>query len=129
MPSPYPILDDPEKRRLFLDSIKGGNYREVACKVIGITRMTLNRYLKYDDDVSKQFKADIEAAESQIENKLVGSVIDMAEDGNFHAAQWYLATKFSTRWGNNTKELKEALKLLKEINANRQDNLSEDKAD
>jgi hypothetical protein len=118
--SPIPILADPEKRKIFLDSIRGGNYREVACRAVGITRMSLSRYLSSEDDPdAAQFKADIEAAEALVEHNLVNSVIKMADKGNLQAAQWYLATKFSSRWGNNAKELKEALKLLREIGEQR----------
>ena len=120
MANPTRILADPEKRQLFLDSIKGGNYREVACRSIGITRMTLSRYLSSEDDPEAvQFKLDIEAAEALVEHNLVNSVTRMADKGNFQAAQWYLATKFPNRWGNNAKELKEALKLLREIGEQR----------
>lgn len=119
MPGPLPILADPEKRKLFIESIRTGNYREVACRAIGITKMTLHRYLTSGDEEAIQFKDEIEAAESFVENNLVNSVIVMAEKGNFNAAQWYLATKFPKRWGNNAKELKEALKILREIGEHR----------
>jgi hypothetical protein len=81
--------------------------------------MTLHRYLTSDDEDAAKFKAEIEATEAFVENNLVNSVIKMADKGNFQAAQWYLATKFSNRWGNNAKELKEALKLLREIGEQR----------
>ena len=119
MPGPLPILADPEKRKLFIESIRAGNYREVACRSVGITKMTLHRYITSDDEEAAQFKDDIEAAESFVEDTLVNSVIQMAKKGNFHAAQWYLATKFPKRWGNNAKELKEALKILREIGEQR----------
>jgi bacterioferritin (cytochrome b1) len=81
--------------------------------------MALSRYLRSEDPVAVQFNADLKAAEAAVEDELVGSVVDMAKDGNFHAAQWYLATKFQSRWANHAKELKEALKLLREIGEQR----------
>lgn len=119
MAAPTPVFADPEKRRLFLESIRGGNYREVACRAVGISKMTLSRYLNSDEPDAAQFRADIEAAEAFVEATLVNSVIRMANDDNFAAAQWYLATKFQSRWASHAKELKEALKLLREIGEQR----------
>lgn len=114
-----PTFADPEKRRLFLESIRGGNYRKVACQAVGVTRQTLSAYLNSGTDEAAQFKADIEAAEAFVEATLVNSVIRMANEDNFAAAQWYLATKFQSRWASHAKELKEALKLLREIGEQR----------
>ena len=118
-PTKQLFFADPEKRKLFLESIRGGNYRGVACRAVGATKHALSRYLQSDDPNAEQFKADIESAEAFVEATLVNSVIRMADDGNFAAAQWYLATKFQSRWANHAKELKEALKLLREIGEQR----------
>lgn len=114
-----PFFGDPEKRRQFLESIRGGNYRNVACMAVGTTKYSLRRFLQSDDPAAAQFKADIEAAEAFVEATLVNSVIRMANEDNFAAAQWYLATKFQSRWASHAKELKEALKLLREIGEQR----------
>lgn len=109
-----PTSMTPQVKEKILEAIRGGNYREVAAQYAGVTAKTLREYLRKKDDDAIVFRAAILAAEAKVEIDLVGAIKKLA-DGDLKAGTWYLARKFPERWAERSAELKEALKILKEL--------------
>lgn len=114
MPAGRPSSVTPEVRKNILLAIRAGNYREVAAQFAGITGKTLREYLKRKDSDAIEFRAAIQRAESEVEIEMVGAIKRLGT-GDFKAATWYLTHKFPERWSDKSKELKEAIKLLRKL--------------
>lgn len=104
----------PEVRKKILIAIRAGNYREVAAQFAGVTAKTLREYLRRKDEEAVEFRAAIIEAEASVEIEMVGTIRRLAA-GDLKAGTWYLTHKFPERWSDKSKELKEAIKLLRKL--------------
>jgi uncharacterized protein YcaQ len=109
---PLAITDQVKEK--ILEAIRGGNFREVAARYAGVSPKTLHVYLKRRDDEARAFRIAVLEAEAKVEIDIVGAINTMARTNDIKAGTWYLARKFSGRWADQSKELKELLELLRE---------------
>lgn len=96
-------LADPDTVQTFLATIADGNYRETACKLAGINRSTLKRWLdaaEAGDARAIAFRNALEKAEAQAESETVCNVRNASKLPQFWAAgMTWLERKSPDRWG------------------------------
>lgn len=97
--APYALDDATEKR--VLDSIRKGNFREVAAASAGISRSTFYNWVaagrRQKSGRLFDFVAKLEQAEAEAEERLVGR-IDSAAEKDWRADAWRLERKVPERW-------------------------------
>lgn len=95
----------PEIQKRLVDALKKGNYRIIACALVGISDRTLREWI---------FKAEVEGdarytelakqvreAEAGIEQIVVARILS-AGRREWKADAWYLERRFAQRWGDQS---------------------------
>lgn len=108
----------PEIRELICQSIREGNFREVAAKWVGVPLRTFWDWCSKGkcDTEGPYFELmqAIQEAECAAEMKMVEQVYKAATQDPKHA-QWWLERKVPQRWGPNRHELAQLRQRLNEI--------------
>lgn len=108
----------PEVRDLILQSLREGNYREVAAEWAGVGVTTFYRWMKRGktevNSIYWEFRKAVKEAERCAEMNMVELVTSAAKLDARHA-QWYLERKFPERWASNRRELALLRKRLEEL--------------
>lgn len=81
-----------------ISSLSRGNYRYVACQTAGITITTFERWMSDERGPYREFRAAVEKAEAEAEERLLG-IIEDAAPNTWQAAAWMLERKYPERWG------------------------------
>lgn len=99
----------PTVRAALLESLRGGNYRVVACAKAGIHRDTLSGWeqrAKAGEEPYKSFVDELHQAEAESEAKLLGeirtaqpAVVGVSGPDIWQAKAWILERRFPKRWG------------------------------
>lgn len=96
-------IADPDTVQTLLAALRDGNYRETACKVAGISKVTFYAALKRaetGDEAAQAFLNAVEKAEAEAENETVCNVRSASKLPQFWAAgMTYLERKHPDRWG------------------------------
>lgn len=98
-----------EVRKALLESLRGGNYRVVACAKAGIHRDTLSGWeqrAKAGEEPYKSFIDELHAVEAESEAALLGeirtaqpAVVGVSGPDIWQAKAWILERRFPKRWG------------------------------
>lgn len=93
-----------ETRGKILTALKGGNYREVACRYAGVSYQTFRNWLKMAEDASAppeylEFLEAVEKAEADAEVADLALIRRAAQEGSWTAAAWVRERKNPERWG------------------------------
>ena len=99
-----PTKFTPETRKLLLDALSAGNYRNVACAYAGIHYSTLNEWLLRADDPDSdpeyaEFSDAVRKAEASAEVRDIALIETAAREGTWQAAAWLRERKNPERWG------------------------------
>ena len=101
----YKLTEATAKR--ILNSIRAGNYMEVAAGAAGISKVTLLDWLRRGarggSPKHAKLAADFAQAELQAEEMAVGHITMAAMKGIWQAAAWRLERKHPDRWGRRDK--------------------------
>lgn len=93
-------------RKLFVDSIKAGNYYEPSCALVGIHYATFRRWMVDGEKASTgqyhEFYEEVMCAESEAEIRVVAQW-NADIKGNPQAARDFLARRHPDRWGPKEK--------------------------
>jgi len=81
-------LASPKTRAAFLKVIRGGNRRQCAADMFGVTPSALAWYLASPAPVAAAFKAAMVKAEAEVEAEMIGCVVRAAKKGDAAAARW-----------------------------------------
>jgi hypothetical protein len=96
-------LSEPDQVQAFLAAITDGNYRETACKLAGISKSMLHRWLEsaeHGDEAAIAFRNALEKAEAFAESETVRNVRNASKLPQFWAAgMTWLERKSPDRWG------------------------------
>lgn len=92
--------------------IRVGNYIEVVCRHVGISRDTYYRWLKEGEKdynagrktLLARFYEEIMKAEADAEIMLVSEIRKKAREGDLKAAMFILQRRFHERWGAHLEE-------------------------
>ena len=90
-----PTKKTPELIGKLLEALSNGVHRKVAATTCGISSRTLELWVQADEELAER----IEAVENEVEQKIVGSIVLAAANGDLKAAQWYLERRYPDRWG------------------------------
>lgn len=99
---PRPSKCTPEIREKILNLVRLGNFREVACRAVGINSRTLRIWLERGENGERpyaQFAEDLEKAEAEAEAVHV-TRISAASRNDWRASAFYLSRKVPDRWGD-----------------------------
>jgi hypothetical protein len=93
-----------ETRSKILAALRGGNYREVACRYAGVSYQTFRNWLKMGEDPSsppeyQEFLEAVEKAEADAEVADIALIRKAAQEGSWTAAAWMRERKNPERWG------------------------------
>lgn len=99
-------------KKQFLAFLKLGNYRSVAAKLCGVSLNSINRFAWKDGKENREFRDDIEKAEAQAEAIAVGKLVEKVKVGDMKAIEFFLARKFTERWGNNAELLRDMNRII-----------------
>jgi len=94
----------PEVSEKIVTALRGGNYREVACRYAGISYQTFRTWLKRAEEQQAppeylEFAAAVEKAEADAEVADIALIRRAAQDGSWTAAAWVRERKNPERWG------------------------------
>lgn len=108
---PAPKLDDVAARAAVLAVLRCGAPMETACRSAGLTKRSLLRYLERCADPrateeERQFFADFDAAMSDGEGLLAGTIVDAAlgltgGPPDWRACSFLLANRWPEKWGTS----------------------------
>ena len=104
MPGGRPTKFTPERTDKLLQALRGGNYRDTACKYAGISHQTLLNWLKigHQPDAPPEYLEFVEAvekAEADAEVFDIALIRQAAQGGNWQAAAWIRERKDPAKWG------------------------------
>ena len=96
---PHQPRGRPTKRSLTVERnvirlLKIGNTRTAAAKASGISYDTLARWAR----LSAEFCNKLDQAEAEAETLYVNDIANMAREGNFAAAKFWLVTRRDSEW-------------------------------
>jgi transposase-like protein len=99
-----PTKFNPERCEKIITALRGGNYRETACKYAGISNQTLRNWLKQAENPDAppeymEFLCAVEKAEADAEVADIALIRRSAQDGQWQAAAWIRERKNPERWG------------------------------
>ena len=94
-PTGRPTLRSPEVIAAILTSLAIGNTREDSSLAAGISPSTLRLWCHEDAALSP----DVERAEAQARQRMVGVVVKAASDGTWTAAMTFLERRDPEHWG------------------------------
>ena len=94
-PNGRPTLRSPEVIKAILTSLAIGNTREDSSLAAGISPSTLRLWCHEDAALSAQ----VEKAEAQARQRMVGVVVKAASDGTWTAAMTFLERRDPEHWG------------------------------
>lgn len=96
-----PALQDDNKVLKLLAALRAGNYREIACRVSGISKAAFYESLKRD----MQFLDAVEKAEAEAEADLIAETTKAGRSPQFWAANMtLLERKHPDRWGRRQED-------------------------
>lgn len=103
-PAGRPTKFTEETKTKILTALKGGNYREVACRYAGVSYQTFRKWLKLGEDPTappeyRQFLEAVEKAEADAEVADLALIRRAAQEGSWTAAAWVRERKNPERWG------------------------------
>ena len=97
------ILADADTVQTLLAAVQDGNYRETACRLAGISKVTFYNWLKRadaGDEAAQAFVNALEKAEAEAERTLVANVTRASHSPQFWAAgMTLLERKMPEKWG------------------------------
>ena len=91
----------PEVQALIVESLRAGNFREVACAAAGITSRTLHNWCARGDKGEEPYAAlaaEVNAAEAEIETRAVKSI---SKSDDIRAVTFFLERRFPKRWAQS----------------------------
>ena len=94
-PNGRPTLRSPAVEKAILTSLAGGNTREDSSLAAGVSPSTLRDWCHRDPALSAQ----VEKAEAEARQKMVGVVMKAATDGTWTAAMTFLERRDPEHWG------------------------------
>lgn len=96
-------LGDPDTVQQLLAAVADGNYRETACRLAGISKVTFYNWLKraeQGDEAAQAFVNALEKAEAAAESETVRNVRNASKLPQFWAAgMTWLERKSPDKWG------------------------------
>jgi len=87
--------------------LRTGNYIGVACRAVGIDRVTLHRWLNREGAQFDLLRERVQRARSEGEVRNV-ALISQAATQNWQAAAWLLERQYPDRWGRTSVRLRDA---------------------
>ncbi len=90
-----PTKYSPDRCERIVEALRGGNTRQTACALGGISDETFARWLREHVD----FMDSVKKAESEAEAANVAIVKKAALAGTWTAAAWWLERKLPQQWG------------------------------
>lgn len=94
----------PELQKRVTDLIRVGNYIDVACATVGISREIMYRWLRKGAEektgIHREFTEAVHEAVAFSEARDVARLDKLADDGNTTALTFRLSRRFPQRWGN-----------------------------
>lgn len=111
----------PEVAASIIATLEKGNTRSCAAYTAGISPRTLANWMargRKGERAFDAFFASVRQAELKAEAELVANIRE-ASKKNWQAAAWILEKRSQCDWGNHAKELKEAMKILRRIEADK----------
>jgi hypothetical protein len=106
--NPNAVIGNPDTVQRLLAALRDGNYRETACHVAGLSKVTLYNWFKRaeaGDEAAQALVNAIEKAESEAEADTVHNVRQASKLPQFWAAgMTYLERKHPERWGRRQDE-------------------------
>jgi transposase len=94
-PEGRPTLNTPETRNAILNSLAIGNTVEDSCRAAGVGYSTMRAWAVAD----QEFQEQIEKAQAQARQRMVGIVVSAAAAGNWQAAMTFLERRDPEHWG------------------------------
>lgn len=91
-----PYKFGPEQRQRFLDLIRAGMGRQMACRSIGIHPETMRRYSR----ASQEFRDDLADAEEEAAEPVEAKLYEAAKNGEPWAVKEWLSKRMKARWGD-----------------------------
>jgi hypothetical protein len=105
----------PEVQEKICDTIRSGNFRDVAAQSAGISVRALREWVskgkKAKYGIHREFLHAVLVAESEAEIVCVNRVIEASKEDAKHA-EWWLERKFPERWSTHKQELNRLRKEL-----------------
>jgi len=102
------FLENTEQVHLLLAALHDGNYRDIACRLAGISKQTFYNQLKRaetGDEAAMAFVDAVEKAEALAESQTVHNVRKASELPQFWAAgMTWLERKSPDRWGRRNED-------------------------
>ena len=118
MPAGRPTALTPEVQARVCEAIAAGNTRHDAAEYAGVGTSTLNHWLtrgkKSGRGRFRQFLEAVKKAEADAVVRNV-AVIQGAANKTWQAAAWWLERKYPADWGATRGEIRELLRLAREI--------------
>lgn len=104
MPGGRPTKFTPERTEKLLQALRGGNYRDTACKYAGISHTTFHKWMKIGHSEGAppeyvEFVEAVEKAEADAEVFDIALIRQAATGGNWQAAAWVRERKNPEKWG------------------------------
>lgn len=103
----YPSKFTPEARKAIVNSLKAGDFLEVAAAKAGVSARTAHEWMKRGGRGEKgyaEFLTDVEAANAHAESAYRGILNKAASEGTWQAAAWVMERRFPQRWQLKVRE-------------------------
>lgn len=105
---PCLLISEPARAQRVIDAVRAGNYREVACKLAGISYDAVNDWLHRaesdtPDGPFSTFRQSLDAAEAEAEDESIRGV-RVAGEKDWKAHMAWLGRRHSGRWAERSRE-------------------------